>query len=287
MIYPLVDVLKKAYPVTQVCDTLSVQKSSYYYWQAHREPPVARQHLQVRVKAIHAQVNQTYGSRRMSEALKADGLAVGRHQAGALMREVGAVAVRPRKRHVYPKVGEISRIAPNHLNREFDAARPNQKWVGDITYLWTATGWIYLAVVLDLFSRKIVGWQLSDTPDTALVLAALHQAALLRQMTDTAGVLCHSDQGCQYTSHAYQDRLTALGIKASMSRRGNCWDNAVMERFFRSLKVESISRHRHQNQEELAWAVKKYIHFYNTQRIHSAIGSMSPNQYEQQFLKAA
>ena len=153
MIYPLVDVLKKAYPVTQVCDTLSVQKSSYYYWQAHREPPAARQHLQVCVKAIHAQVNQTYGSRRMSDALKADGLAVGRHQAGALMREVGAVAVRPKKRHVYPKGGEVSRIADNHLNREFDAAQPNQKWVGDITYLWTATGWMYLAVVLDLFSR--------------------------------------------------------------------------------------------------------------------------------------
>lgn len=287
MMYPLVDVLKKAYPVTQVCEALSLPKSSYYYWQTHREPPVARQHLQLRVKALHAQVSQTYGSRRMSDALKADGLAVGRHQAGALMREVGAVAVRPRKRHVYPDAGTVSRIAPNHLNREFDAARPNQKWVGDMTYLWTATGWMYLAVVLDLFSRKIVGWQLSDTPDTVLVLAALHQAALLRQITDTSGVLFHSDQGCQYTSHAYQDRLTALGIQASMSRRGNCWDNAVMERFFRSLKVESISRYRHQSQEELAWAVKKYIHFYNTQRIHSAIGSMSPTQYEQQFLKAA
>ena len=119
------------------------------------------------------------------------------------------------------------------------------------------------------------------------MLAALNQAALLRQITDTSAVLFHSDQGCQYTSHTYQDRLTALGIKASMSRRGNCWDNAVMERFFRSLKVESISRYRHQSQEELAWAVKKYIHFYNTQRIHSAIGSMSPTQYEQQFLKAA
>lgn len=153
MIYPLVDVLKKAYPVTQVCEALSLPKSSYYYWQAHREPPVTRQHLQVRVQAIHAQVNQTYGSRRMSDALKADGLAVGRHQAGTLMREVGAVAVRPKKRHVYPKAGEVSRIADNHLSREFDAAQPNQKWVGDITYLWTATGWMYLAVVLDLFSR--------------------------------------------------------------------------------------------------------------------------------------
>lgn len=286
MSYGLVDTLKKAYPVSQLCDVLGVHKSSYYYWQAHREPTAARIHLQVQVKAIHADVDQTYGSRRMSDALKAQGLDVGRHQARSLMQEAGVVAVCPKKRHRYPD-GEVSRVAENHLNREFDASQPNQKWVGDITYLWTATGWMYLAVVLDLFSRKVVGWHLSDSPDTALILAALNQAVVLRQVSVSNGVLFHSDQGCQYTSHAYQDRLTELGIKASMSRRGNCWDNAVMERFFRSLKVESISRDRYQTAEELAWAVKKYIHFYNTKRIHSASGAMAPNQYEQLFLKQA
>ena len=130
-------------------------------------------------------------------------------------------------------------------------------------------GWVYLAVVLDLFSRKVVGWRLSDAPGS--------------------GLLFHSYQGCQYTSHAYQDRLAALGIRASMSRCGNCWDNAVMERFFRSLKTESesLSRDRHQTHEEVGWAVNKYIHFYNTRRIHSAAGGMSPNQAEQLFLKQA
>lgn len=133
----------------------------------------------------------------------------------------------------------------------------------------------------------MVGWSVSTSPDTALILAALNPALILRQVTMSTGLLFHSDQDCQYTSHAYQDRLAEPGIQASMSRRGNCWDNAVMERFFRSLKVEAISRDRHQIQDEMTWAVKKYIHFYNTERIHSTIGSVSPNQYEQAFLNQA
>lgn len=242
--------------------------------------------LQAHVKAIHAEVNQTYGSRRMSQALRENGLDVGRDKARNLMQEVGAVAIRPKKRHVYPK-GDVSRVAENHLNREFTAKVPNQKWVGDITYLWTSTGWIYLAVVLDLYSRKVVGWQLSDSPNTTLILDALNQAVVLRQITTESHLLFHSDQGCQYTSHAYQERLTELGIQASMSRRGNCWDNAVMERFFRSLKVESTSRYRFQSREQLTWAVTKYIHFYNTKRIHSYIGAISPNKFEGMYRKTA
>ena len=286
MSYGIIDTLKKAYPVSQLCEVLDVHKSGYYYWQAHRAPKTSRVHLQVYAKAIHAEVNHTYGSRRLSAALKAKGLDVGRYQARRLMQEAGISAIYPKKRHRYP-AGEVSRVADNHLNREFTASAPNQKWVGDITYLWTATGWMYLAVVLDLFSRKVVGWQLSDSPDTALVLAALNQAVTLRQIHTNSGLLFHSDQGCQYTSHAYQERLTALGIQASMSRRGNCWDNAVMERFFRTLKVEAISRERYQTAEQLAWAVKKYLHFYNTKRLHSANGTMNPNQYEQYGLKQA
>jgi putative transposase len=286
MSYGLVDELKKAHPVSQLCAVLDVQKSSYYYWQGHRQTTAHRLRLQVHAKAVHTETRQTYGSRRMSAALKAKGLAVGRHQARSLMQEAGLVAVRPKKRHSYP-AGDVSRVAGNHLDRQFEASKPNQKWVGDITYLWTSAGWVYLAVVLDLFSRKVVGWQLSDSPDTALVLAALGQAVILRQVTPGIGLLFHSDQGCQYTSHAYQDRLAELGIQASMSRRGNCWDNAVMERFFRSLKVEAISRDRHQTQDEMAWAVKKYIHLYNTERIHSSIGLVPPNQYEHVFLKQA
>lgn len=266
---------------------LDVKKSSYYYWLSHRELTTEQLNLQCQVKAIHAEVDQTYGSRRMSDALKDKGFDIGRQKTRSLMQEVGIVAVHPKKRHVYPNAGQESRIAENHLNREFEADRPNQKWVGDITYLWTAAGWVYLAVVLDLFSRKVVGWAMSANPDTHLILEALNQAVILRQVTSKTALLFHSDQGCQYTSHAYQNRLSDLGIKASMSRRGNCWDNAVMERFFRSLKTESISRDRYQNQEEILWSVKKYIHFYNTKRIHSTIGGTSPNSYEQQLLKTS
>jgi putative transposase len=196
MSYGLIDTLKKAYPVSQLCEVLDVHKSSYYYWQAHHEPPVARIHLQVKIKVIHADVNQIYGSRRMSDALKEKGLDVGRYQVRRLMQEAGVMAIYPKKRHRYP-AGEVSRVADNHLNREFDASAPNQKWVGDITYLWTAGGWMYLAVVLDLFSRKVVGWHLSAAPDTPLILAALNQAVILRQVTASNGVLFHSDQGCQ------------------------------------------------------------------------------------------
>jgi putative transposase len=223
----------------------------------------------------------------MSDALKDKGFNIGRQKTRSLMQEAGIVAVCPKKRHVYPNAGQESRIAENLLNREFESDRPNQKWVGDITYLWTAAGWMYLAVVLDLFSRKVVGWAVSSNPDARLVLEALNQAVILRHVTPETSLLFHSDQGCQYTSHAYQNRLSDLGIKTSMSRRGNCWDNAVMERFFRSLKTESISRDRFQNQEEIVWSVNKYIHFYNTKRIHSTIGGISPNNYEQQLLKTA
>lgn len=218
-------------------------------------------------------------------ALKEKGFDIGRYQARNLMQKAEVVAVHPKQRHVYPAtLGEESRIAENHLNREFEASRPNEKWVGDITYLWTVAGWLYLAVVLDLFSKKVVGWCLSATPDTNLVLAALNQAVILRQITPIRGLLFHSDQGFV---NILQNRLSELQIKASMSRKGNCWDNTVMERFFRNLKTESISRDRHQTQEEMTWTVTKYIHFYNTKRIHSAIGGASPNQFEQPFLKTA
>lgn len=225
--YGLIDTLKKAYPVSQLCGVLGVHKSGYYDWQAHPKPTAARIHLQVQAKAIHAEVNQTYGSGRMSDALKEKGLDVGRYQARSLMQEAGVMAIYPRKCHRYP-VGAVSRVADNHLNREFEASAPNQKWVGDITYVWTATGWMYPAVVLDLFSRKVVGWHLSAAHDTAL-----NQAMVLRQVTVSTGVLSHPDQGCQYTSHAYQDRFAELGFKASMSRQwqllGQCGHGAVFQ----------------------------------------------------------
>jgi putative transposase len=192
------------------------------------------------------------------------------------------VAARPKQRHVYP-AGETSRVAANVLNRAFDAARPDQKWVGEHTLLWTAAGWVYLAVALGLFSRKGVGWRLSGAPDARLILAALNQAATLRRIAPGSGLLFH------FANTPATPTRTGWRRWASerMSRRGNGWDNAVMERFFRSLKTESISRDRCPAREEVGWAVNKCIHFYNTRRIHSAVGGMSPNQAEQRFLKQA
>jgi len=176
---------------------------------------------------------------------------------------------------------------PNVLNRAFAANEPNQVWVGDITYLRTTAGWMYLAVVLDIYARKVVGWALSRSADTALTLAALNQALILRHINTQSSLLFHSDQGCQYTSAAYQQRLKTMGITPSMSRRGNCWDNAVMERFFRSFKTETQHGLTLKTPDEITWIAKKYIHFYNTQRIHSTNGYQAPNSFEQSAQKCA
>ena len=280
MSYSLVDELKKAHPVSQLCEVLDVQKSSYYYWQGgHRQPTAQRLRLQVHARAVHMETHQTYGSRRMSAALKAQGLAVGRHRARSLMREAGLVAIRPKKRHSYP-AGEVSRVAANHLDRQFEASQPNQKWVGDITYLWTSVGWVYLAVVLDLFSRKVVGWAMSAQMNTALVETALHMALQTRQ--PDASLLHHSDQGSQYTSAAYQNRLAGTDIQLSMSRVGNCYDNAVAESFFGTLKAECVTS-QFVTHALARTTIFEYIEvWYNRQRLHSTLGYLSPVDFEQQ-----
>ena len=179
--------------MSPLCDVLGVSRSGYYYWQAHRQPTARRVHLPVQARP--AEASQTFRHAACRRHRGCQGLDVGRHQARSLMREAGAAAVCPKKRHAYP-AGETSRVADNVLNREFDAAKPDQKWVGDTAYLWTAAGWVCLAVVPGLFSRKVVGWCLSDAPDTRLVLAAPGQAATLRRITPDSGLLF---QLCQHT----------------------------------------------------------------------------------------
>ena len=278
------------YSIEGICACFGVSRSGYYAWLQRKTSgrSAHRQHLDERVRALFAKHKCRYGAKRIQQQIQQDDQRYyNLKTVAASMQRQGLVAKAARKFKATTNSKHNLPVFDNRLEQDFSATAPNQKWVGDITYLWTATGWMYLAVVLDLFSRKVVGWQLSDSPDTALVLAALNQAVTLRQIHTNNGLLFHSDQGCQYTSHAYQERLTTLGIQASMSRRGNCWDNAVMERFFRTLKVEAISRERYPTAEQLAWAVKKYLHFYHTKRLHSANGTMNPNQYEQLFLKQA
>ena len=286
MMCPIIEQLSTTYPVTRLCPVLDVAKSCYYYWRSHHEPKPAQIHLQTQVKAIASEVGHTYGSRRMARALCDRGYRVGRYRARRLMQQAQVVAITPKRRHRYPE-GLASVVVPNVLDRTFAANEPNQVWVGDITYLRTTAGWMYLAVVLDLYARKVVGWALSRTADTALTLAALNQALILRRIDTQSSLLFHSDQGCQYTSAAYQQRLKAMHITPSMSRRGNCWDNAVMERFFRSFKTETQHGHTLRTTDEITWVAKKYIHFYNTQRIHSTNGYQAPNSFEQSAQKCA
>lgn len=272
---------KANFPVVVLCQVLQVSRSGYYDYQSRqaRSDGPDRQRLIVKVRAIHSCSRQTYGSRRMSKALKEDGEAVGRYQARTLMRQA-AVEVR-KKKHF--KVTTDSRhddpVALNLLDRQFEVKSPNRVWAADITYLWTEEGWLYLAVVMDLFSRKVVGWSMSSQMKAGLVSDALLMALLIRK--PDRGMIHHSDRGSQYACHDYQALLSEHGMICSMSRKGNCWDNAVVERFFRSLKSDQTEHRRYATREEAKKDVIDYVEmFYNSQRYHSYLGYVSPADYE-------
>jgi putative transposase len=276
----VIEQMKKAFPTKLLCELADVPRSSYYAWAKSRKTvDLEREHHRLVVKEIHETTKKSYGSRRMSEELKRRGFDVGRYQARSLMRESNLVAEVPRPRHKYPVDSTESTIAPNLLNREFEVDRPNTVWVGDITYIRTQVGWLYLAVVMDLYSRRIVGWRFSTSPDTALTTGALRMAIVSRQPLNE--LLFHTDQGCQYTSSDFQKFCKDAKIEQSMSRRGNCWDNAVAERFFRSLKSERIRGTVYQTNADAKQDVLDYIlRFYNPVRLHSANGNLPPVEYE-------
>ena len=271
------------WPVAVLCEVFEVSRSGFYaYVERHASPTIDRQEVELvaRVKAIAAKTGQSYGSRRMAKQLQAEGCAVGRCKARRLMQEAGVVVCRPmyrrplttNSRHGYG-------IAPNLLARQFDVEKPDQAWVGDITYLWTAEGWLYLAVLLDLYSRKVVGWAMSAHIDAALVQTAMQMALGRRQ--PAPGLLHHTDRGSQYACQAYQGLLAAQGIRCSMSRKGECLDNAVAERFFGSLKGERTAHRAYATRQEARADVMEYIEmFYNSTRLHSYLGYRSPNDYE-------
>lgn len=272
---------KANYPVTLLCQVMEVSRSGFYdFMKRLKRPEDSReQRLIVKVRSIHKASDEAYGSRRMSEALRADGEDVGRCQAGTLMKKAN-VEVKQKKRfrvttdsnHDYP-------VAPNLLDRQFDIETPNTAWCGDITYLWTDEGWLYLAVIVDLFSRRVVGWSLSSRMKVNLVRDALLMAIWRRK--PGRGLIHHSDRGSQYACHEYQDILEEHGMIPSMSRKGDCWDNAVIERFFRSLKSERTNHRRYSTREAAKQDVINYIEmFYNSRRLHSYLGYVSPVEYE-------
>ncbi len=273
---------KACYPVALMCRVLQVSRSGYYAW---RKRPAAErkrqdQRLTLEVAAIHAQSRGRYGSPRVHAELHQRGQRCARKRVARLMRTAGLRArVRRRFRHTTDSKHAMA-IKDNLLARHFAVSTPNAAWVSDITYLWTLQGWLYLAVVLDLFSRRVVGWSLSERLERGLVLDALGMALKRRQ--PAGGMLHHSDRGSQYASQEYQQLLAAHGILSSMSRSGNCWDNAVAESFFATLKLELVYQTRWATRAEARSAVFEYIElFYNRQRRHSALGYLCPSEFEQ------
>lgn len=272
---------KASTSISQLSRVFDVSRSGLYSAWARQTRPRAVCEQAVQLQAAFAASGQTYGTRRLSVVLKRAGLDVGRHRARTLMRCHGLKACWRRKfihttdsRHSLP-------VAANVLAREFKPDKPNQAWAGDITYIRTETGWLYLAVVIDLFSRKVVGWAMAPHMQASLVCDALQIAIASRN--PAPGVLMHTDRGSQYASEMHSGLLKKHGFEPSMSRKGNCWDNAVTERFFLNLKMERVWRSRYANQAEAVKDVADYIvNFYNAQRLHSTLDYLSPNVYEQQ-----
>jgi transposase InsO family protein len=261
---------------------LRVSRSGFYAYQERDREAIDAEEMELVacVKTIHRDTGGCYGSRRMAKALQAKGFSVGRYRVRRLMKQAGvSIQRRTTRRPQTTDSDHRYQVAPNELARQFDVEAPNVAWAGDITYLWTREGWLYLAVLLDLYSRKVVGWAMSEQVNTELVNQALERAVGRRQ--PARGLLHHTDRGSQYASHAYRDQLRRHGMICSMSGKGDCLDNAVAERFFGSLKRERTSQRDYETCQEARNDVMEYIEmFYNSRRLHSYLGYMSPNAYE-------
>ena len=282
MSYQLVEQLhKKAVPVGRLCRVLGVSRSGYYGCRQRAKLAPKACLVSTQLKAEFAASGKVYGSRRLSAVLCAQGLRIGRHRVRRLMREHGLRPLWRRKFVHTTDSGHALPISANVLARRFNPSGPNQAWVSDITYIRTRSGWLYLAVVLDLYARKVVGWAMAPTMHAELVCAALQLAIAQRQ--PTPGLIVHSDRGSQYASALHQALLARHSLVGSMSRKGNCWDNAVMERFFLSLKTERVWQRDYANHADAMTDIADYIvGFYNSVRLHSKLGNLPPNAFEQQ-----
>jgi len=272
----------------QMCEALGVSRGGFYEWM--QRPPSARSRrnetLVVQIRSSFEQSDRTYGSPRVWRDLRAWGFDCGRHRVARLMAVEG-IKARAKRRRLPFDVGVRPEhaIAPNLLDRQFEAKAPNQRWVADFTYIWTDEGWLYAAAVLDLFSRRVVGWSMSATMTAQLVTDALLMA-LWRRGTPKE-LMHHSDQGSQYQSEQFQRFMTDHGVTCSMSRRGNVWDNSAMESFFSTMKTERVNRKRYRTRDEAKADVFDYIEcFYNPRRRHSSIDYVSPIEFENRSQEA-
>lgn len=276
----------QAHPVRIMCVALDVSPSGYYRW---RQRPVStrereNRRLGAEVRAVFGASRETYGRERIQRELRARGIRCGETRVARLMRQHGLRAKKARRFRQTTRVAASHVQVPNVLNRAFSAEAPNTAWVGDITYLWTEEGWLYLAVMVDLYSRRVVGWATSRRLTDALAQAALQRALTERRIGSE--LIHHTDRGSQYTSRSYQQLIRQHGLTVSMSRKGNCWDNAVVESFFATLKVELGERFA--SRGVATAALFEYIEvFYNRKRMHSSIGFISPAEAETRFVNEA
>jgi transposase InsO family protein len=287
MRFSFIEAQKAVFSINLMCKVLRVARSGYYAWRGREESARARRdrQLAVKIRAFHEASRGTYGSPRILDDLKDDGETVGRKRVARIMRQEDLTGQVPRQYRRTTDSKHNLPVAENIVDRNFDPKAPNQVWAADITYIRTWEGWLYVAVVLDLFSRRVVGWAIADHMRTELVLDAFMMA--VEQRRPFAGLVHHSDRGSQYASHAYQDALGAHDMVCSMSRKGDCWDNSVVESFFGTLKEDLIHRHSWPTKSQAKRAIAEYIIcFYNSHRRHSYIDNISPIEYEMRAFAA-
>jgi len=269
------------FAVKLMCSVIEVSPSGYYAWLNRPESARARANRRLlnQIREAHRRSRRCYGSPRITRELRAQGLCVGENRVAKLMRAAQIRAKSVRKWRATTQSSHRLAVAENTLNRSFNVTKPDRVWAGDISYVWTTEGWLYLAVVLDLYSRAVIGWAMSERLTTELATDALTMA--LRRRKPKGGLLHHSDRGIQYAAGDYQRLLAEHGIDCSMSRKGNCWDNAVVESFFHTLKVELVHHQRYLTRDEARQDIFEWIEvFYNRQRRHSTLGYRSPAEFE-------
>ncbi len=284
MKYAFMHTHQQEFRVARMCRVLGVSRSGFYAWRGRKRSARAQvnQQLTERLRVLHQQTREAYGARKMWQLLNQEGVQCGRHRIARLRREAGIVALR-RRRYLQTVQArqQTGAVIPNRLNQQFAVSAKNRVWAADFTFVPTRTGWLYVAVILDLYSRRIVGWAMSPRQTLTVVAEAWWMAWHHRR--PAPGLVHHSDQGNQYRAGLYQQLLARRGVVASMSRKGNCYDNAPVESFFSSLKNELTRHRRFAHQAEARYAIAEYIEvFYNRQRLHQALGYRSPEEFERQ-----
>ena len=289
MKYAFIQRYRQSWPVSVMCEVLGVSPGGYHQHFTRRAQRTERTRLSddallVHIKAIHAESKSSYGWPRVWKELLSRGIRVGKDRVRKLMQQHGIKARAKRRFKATTDSRHNLPVAPNLLERQFDVANPDQVWAGDITYIATDEGWLYLAVVIDLFSRQVVGWSLGERMTRQLVMDALRMAWFRRRPAKSASLIFHSDRGSQYCSEDFQSLLKGYGMRSSMSPKGNCWDNACSETLFGSLKVERLHRMRFETRRRAKNEVIDWLLWYNGRRLHSTLGYLSPMQYEQRWL---